>query len=189
MITKPEVKRRTKSPLGDLSSLYNEETTTTIIDFPEMGILRLNPAGYTKPSNRDNVSRQEIHAAITNLAIKKNLNELKYPFGQDGNHSIKLVRDPANKYDRYAIHLILKINSNSLLPSSWDGKDLGFIPAKISRSLSNDINYFTGGAIFSVEEQLHNKYFLVKVALSYGSTAFSKLDFVARNRFSAILGE
>lgn len=158
------------------------------MDQPNKGILELYPAGYTKPSTFDKVSRQEVHKAIYRIACDFGTEDQLYPFGKTGTHNIELVPIANNLYDPNATMIRLIADPNSLL-GHLNGRDLGFIPMRISEMVKRSIAMFTGGAILKTREEVFGKYCQCKIILSYGEVKFASLDRTARNRFAAIMGE
>jgi len=175
------------SVLGDASQLYQVKSNAqgAILDQPERGLLELYPAGYTKPSNRDNVSRQEVFKSIYELAVSKGIEENSYPFEQN-THNITLLPDPANPFDKNAIHLILNAPKGSPL-NFLNGKDLGFIPKKINTNILRNIELINGGRILRVKCNFHKKYYGAKIIFAYGPNTFEPASTLSLSRFSAIL--
>lgn len=177
-----------ESPLGDASQFYQvkKQSQGAILDIPDKGILELYPAGYTKPSNRDGISRQETYQLIWEAAVQLQSEEELFPFGKD-NHNVRLLHDPENPYDKNALHLILEAKDGPLV--ALNGRDLGFIPKKINQNVLRGINLIHGGRIFKVRSKFHTKYYSLKVVLGYGANTFSKLSVTSLSRFAAILEE
>jgi len=178
------------SPLGLSSQTFQEKKNSkgAILDQPDRGTLELYPAGFTKPSLMDGVSRQQVHKAIYEQAQKLGTSEDLYPFGKTGTHSIQLVPLHDNEWDPNATMIQLVADSDSPL-AHLNGRDLGFIPLKISSLVKRNISMFTGGAILKTRAEVYKRYWQCKVILSYGEAQFAPLDRTARNRFAAIMGE
>lgn len=189
-IQKTEVQYEKPSPLGMESHAFREKKKSrgAIHDQPDKGVLELYPAGFTKPSTADGVSRQEVHRLIWEAAVWRGTEDQLYPFGKQGTHSIELVHVLDNQFDPNATMIRLVADPDSPL-HSLDGRDLGFIPGRISGPVSKNISMFTGGAILKTRAEVHGRYWQCKVILSYGEALFAPLDRTARNRFAAIMGE
>lgn len=178
-------KGKTEKPsiLGSTSSLYQikKSENSSILDIPARAEIELYPAGYTHLSNRDDLSRQRTHRDIYEAAVVKGTEDNIAPLGTS-NHTLELVHDPHNKFDKSAIHIILRAASGPL--AHLDGRDLGFIPKKINKQILKNIQMCSGGYVQKVRSQVHKKYFSVKVVLQYGEKTAKRTTL---ERFSAIL--
>ena len=88
-----------RSILGDLHQYYAVKTQEGggILEDPNTGKLEVYPAGYTKPSNRQQgVQRQVVYQMLYEAAVKLRKEKDLYPFGTEG-HNIEIVHDPANQ--------------------------------------------------------------------------------------------
>lgn len=178
------------SPLGIRSSEFQVKKNSkgAIFDQPDKGVLELYPAGYTKPSTWDKVSRQEVHKAIYEKACILGTEDQLYPFGKTGAHNIELVPIHNNQFDPNAIMIRLVADDNSPLVK-YNLRDLGFIPQRISEQIRKNIGMFTGGAILKTRAEVYGRWYHCKVILTYGEAEFAPLDRTARSRFAAIMGE
>lgn len=177
-----------ESPLKDASVLYQTKKSErgSILDVPAKGTLELYPAGYVHFSERDQTRRQDLHQAIWERAISVGSNDGDlYPFNRK-THRIELVPDPSNAYDEHAVHVILRTRSDGVL-DGLDGRDLGFIPKKISKYIAQNILMFNGGQILKVRANFHKKYYTTKIILGYGNTTFTNMSRTSINRFKSIL--
>ena len=188
--TTMEKTKTDKSPLKAKSSLYwiKKNSRGSILDQPDKGLIEIYPAGYTKPSDKDGVSRQDVHKKIYDTALSLKTENQLYPFGRQGSHFIELIPESDNQHDPNAIAIVLRAYPESSL-HHLDRRDLGYIPMKISSAVKKNIRMFTGGAILKVKAEVFGEYWQCKLVLSYGEAVFTPLEPVARNRFSAILGE
>lgn len=183
--------KRTMNPsvLGSLSEFYRTKSQQrgSILDLPDRGQLELYPAGYTKPSERDNCSRQDIYKELWQAAVVLNTENESYPLGKKG-HNIILIPDPSNEHDPNAIHVILQTAEGTPL-SHLNGKDLGYVPKKINIQILQNMNMINGGRILKVRSKFHEKYWTAKIVLGYGDMTFSAVSKTTLNRFAAILDE
>lgn len=177
----------TKSPLGDASSIYQtkKQETGSIFDRPSLGLLELYPAGYTKPSERDGHNRQETHNTLWSLAVHGKVEDNFYPF-EKNNHSVILIPDVGNKFDPHAINLILQVTDINSPLYCLDGKDLGFIPMRISKYISRNKNMIHKGMILKVKSNFHKKFCGTKIMFTYGDPIQHMKDHTL-SRFSMIM--
>lgn len=177
-----------QSPLGSASQFYQvkKQSQGSILDIPNKGLLELYPAGYTKMSYRDNISRQDTYKRVYELAVQNTVEDQLFPFGKD-DHNIELVPDPESPYDTNAIHVILRTSGGPL--AELNGKDLGFIPRKINQNILQHIELIHGGRIYKVRANFHKKYYTAKVVFGYGANTFGKLSLSSMARFASILEE
>jgi len=184
--------RNLTSILGHASQLYRSKRNETgsILDSPEKGLLELYPAGYTKPSNRDGQSRQELYKALYEIAVSKGAEGNLYPFEKD-THNITLLPDPSNPFDEHAVHLILEVSNVNSPLYHLNGRDLGFIPKKINQNILRGIDIFNGGRILKVKCNYHKKFYGAKVILAYADTHFDARPgmVMSLSRFADILEE
>lgn len=178
------------SILGDVSKYYQTKTQEGggILDEPHSGKIEMYPAGYTKPSNRDNRPRQSVYQALWETAVSQSKESELYPFGIEG-HNVEIIHDPNNPHDKNALHLILRVGENSKLPRTLDGADLGFIPKKINQQILKKVDEIHGGRILKVKANFHGKYWGAKVVLGYGNTTFNALAPTELGRFRGIMDE
>jgi len=171
---KVELTRTATSPLGSASQLYRtkKNETGSILDQPERGLLELYPAGYTKPSNRDNCSRQDLYKQLYELAVSLGTEEHLYPFEKDS-HNITRLHDPRNIHDMNAIHLILDIASIQSPLLFLSGRDMGFIPRRINANIIIRMKLINGIRILKVKCNFHKKFYGAKVVIAYGNTSFN----------------
>lgn len=175
-----------KSPLGSQSRFYQPSSNANggIIDDCERRKLEFYPAGYTHKSQINGEYRQERYKKIWELAVHNNVEKNLIPFNKK-DHYIELVPDTQNTYDKNAINLILRANSRSVL-AALDGTDLGFIPMKINQSIARNLSMIKRVSILKVRDQVHKKYYSVKLVIDYGD----KNDFdLVTDRFQMILEE
>lgn len=184
------VRTRKTSPLGHASQLYRTKRNETgsILDVPEKGLLELYPAGYTKPSNRDSLNRQDVYKQVYESAVMKGVESNLYPFEKDS-HNIILLPDPNNPYDTNAIHLILEVKDTSSPLYDLNGRDLGFIPKKINQNILQGMEIINGGRILKVKCNFHKKFYGAKIVFAYGETNWCSRPggTMSLSRFSDIL--
>lgn len=178
-----------KSPLGSQSQFYEVKTKQNggIQDTPTKGTLEVYPAGYTKFSEKDDEHRQDLYQKLWEESVTSHSEEKLFPFGKK-DHWIELVPNPENKFDPNAIHVVFRATPESPL-AQLNGRDMGFIPMKISKMLKKNIKLINGGKILKVRSNFHKKYYTAKIVLGYGDTTFSSLDKTTMARFTAILNE
>jgi len=133
----------------------------------------------------DNKNRQALYREIWQEAVHLGTEEKIFPFGKK-NHRIELIPDKENGFDPCAVRIILRTNEGEVL-SRFDGRDMGYIPARISKYIKENLEMFTGGVILKVKNLYHKKYYEAKILLSYGDTLM--VNNRSMNRFSAILEE
>jgi len=162
---------QTNSPLGEASEHFQVRGGngyTGIYDRIKEGLLELYPAGYTQSSARDSCNRQDTYRAIWEQAVQEEREDDQFPFGSK-QHKVELVPEPHNQYDKFAVAIILRTEKGSPL-EHLDGKDLGYVPKKISKFLSQNTRMITAGKLFKLKKGHHKKYFGIKVIFSYGET-------------------
>lgn len=174
------------SPLGGMSIYFREKTRQTgaILDNVEDSLLELYPAGYTKPSKQDKVSRQKVHELLFKEAQKLSTEGQLFPFDACY-HNVILVPEPDNGFDTNAIRIVLQAHGGQLAIAH--GKDLGYVPKKISRQVAQNIALFTEGRILKVREKFHDKYYTTKVILGYGNHKFVSHAEQSLERFIGLL--
>ncbi len=185
-----EKTRTTTSPLGSASQLYRtkKNETGSILDMPDKGLLELYPAGYTKPSNREGISRQELYKQLYELAVALGTEDHLFPF-KKSSHNIRLLHDPLNPYDINAIHLILEVTDDEDPLKKLKGRDLGFIPKRINQNILRGFKLINGARILKVKCNFHKKFYGAKIILAYGNTHFNTRigGSMSLNRFRDIL--
>ena len=161
------------SPLGSLSVYFKESSAQTggIKDCPTQQCIELYPAGYTKPSKITGESRQEVHKLIWTAAQQLGKEELLFPF-EGLEHNIKLVREPENAYDKFAVRVMFTSSDPKL--ALIHNRDLGYIPRKISKQIFTNLASISGGRILKVRENFHDKYYTTKIVLSYHPDGFER---------------
>lgn len=167
-------KTKCLSPLGGLSKHYLEKSVSkkSIIDDPDLGQLKVYPAGYSQPSKIDSINRQITHESLFEIATKLNTEKELFPFIHH-EHNILLVSEPDNIYDANAIRIIIVSPKDSIL-SKLNGKELGYIPKCVSYAISHNIDLISSGSIFKVRTGFYKKYYTTKVVFQYGNKTFSK---------------
>ena len=181
--------KATNSPLGIYSSQYKVKASEkgSILDQPELGLLEFYPAGYTKPDQQGN-SRQEIYQVLYEMTVASFKESQLYPIGKD-THNVALFTDFDNPHDKCAMTVHLEIHNITSPLYRFNGRDIGFVPMKISHVLAPNRQMISQGRILKVRNAVHGKYYSAKVILSYGDTKFSGLDRTSSTRFSSIMDE
>lgn len=132
---------------------------------PDECTLELYPKGYTQLSYKDARPRQVTLKKLWEQAVMMGTENQLYPFGTIS-HTISLVPDPNNSYDKNALQVILHWNPIETFPN-LNGKDLGFIPSRISEVVNKNLEMISGGRILKVRANWHKKYYTAKVILGY----------------------
>jgi hypothetical protein len=174
------------SALGLSSAHYLTKTSEkgSILDQPELGLLEFYPAGYTKP-DKENNDRQVVYQALYEEAVRRDKEEQLYPLGKEG-HDIVLIPDFDNPHDKHAMVVRLVVFGEKDPLYRFNGRDIGFVPMKITSALAPNRGMISQGRILKVRNGVHAKYFSAKVVLSYGER-FSTLDRTSAVRFSSLL--
>lgn len=177
--------KKVTSPLGTLSAKYDELCPRTghIWDNTEDEVLILRPAGFTKQDERRiYLPRQEYFKRIWERVARHGNPEDFYPLSQD-HYSLEIVREPGNKYSKTAVHIRGTLfNLKAHGPDRASGGtflDLGYIPEKISSKVYMNIKQFREVLIYSVEKDVHGKYYVANLALVYGEPRFDPEELVA----------
>jgi hypothetical protein len=173
-----------QSPLGDASVHYREKKNSNggIVDNVEMGQLEIYPAGYSQPSRRDGGNRQKAHEKVYERAVQLGTHEELYPLKGEC-HNVVLVPEPDNPYDANAVRVVLQGTAGTPL-EDVGGKELGYIPKRISALISRNIDRISRGKIMKVRSGFHNKYYTTKVAFLYGPREFQSSEEKDLTRFS-----
>lgn len=180
--------KTSKSPLGDASSYYRVKRSEqgSIVDRPEQGMIELYPAGSTKPSTQEG-SRQAVLRNIYEKALEIEAEDKLFPFGKKGHH-IVLHPQKDNRYDPHAVLLTLSAPEDSCL-YSCDGKDIGFIPKRISKLIHENWHCFYDGLIYKVKSNVYGKYYQAKIVLLYGDEFSRAGSSMSMGRFVNLLEE
>ena len=182
------------SPLEELSDtyLYGRDK---IKDIPDLHRLILVPAGFSHRDRQTNQVRQVTHEALYSIACGLKTETLFKPLEQYP-HNIILTPETDNQHDDYAVRIDIEVSIHSQTIRSLfkvlEGKDkylfnLGYIPKAISRYVNKNINMFTGGYVASVHPEIHKKFYLAKVALSYAPVYHKTAAQRQLSRFTNVL--
>jgi hypothetical protein len=171
-----------------MSIYFREKTRKTgaILDNVDDQLIELYPAGYTKPSKQDGANRQKVHELLFKAAQELGTDGQLFPFDACY-HNVILVPEPENQYDPHAVRVVLQSHGGRL--SIAHGKDLGYVPKKISRQIAQNIGLFTEGRVLKVRENFHDKYYTTKVMLGYGNHQFISRTERSLERFIGLLEE
>ena len=180
----------TKSPLGDAQTLYKEKSQKNgnILDHTDYEYIELYPAGYTKPSRIDGGNRQDVYKEMFNLAVVAEKEMEQFPFGKDG-YEIMLLPERDNQFDKNAVRLVLSVMDKTHPLANLHGRELGYIPMKISKFFGKTNSKVTCAKILKVRSEVHGKYYNAKIAIGYGDNYFVKATKKSLKRFEYILDE
>lgn len=172
------MERQINSPLAEVSRHYlvgNDK----IKDIPDEQRIELIPTGFSHLDRSTSLHRQLIHTNLYVFATHCNTETSIEPLKGWLEHDIVLIPEKDNPFDCYAIRIDVKLElptyelQKIFLVNSLNKQthqfNLGYVPRQINRYISKNIDMFTGGHILSVSCNVHNKFYLARVSLSYGS--------------------
>lgn len=153
------------SPLEHQSIYFRRGMHHNVIENPQKRTLIIHPAGYTKYSTMDGINRQKIHSDLYTLAKEFGAVYSEFPFGSQY-YSILLKKEPDNKYDPFAIKIMMDSSDSSYL-SDTHNLELGYIPSSISEQVSKNFSMFDKGQILTVNKNIHDKFYNTAVIFKY----------------------
>lgn len=139
----------------------------------EEGYFEFYVKGYTQGG------RQQAHQLIYNDAAffhgdySKPVDEIMFPFRRDYNlHSINLVPEPTNKWDKHAIRVVAKYPTSIAKFITEDDNtmyemELGYVPKSISRIITHNLPRLQAGWVKRVRRIHDKKHFVTKVAIPF----------------------
>jgi hypothetical protein len=161
--------------LGDLSWQY-QKPGGFIYDNVKEKKLELYPAGYTQTFFKKRSDIQDIRACeqVNRQEFYKKLYKQAEIAGRDGElfpfrgykYDLYLEHDPKNKYDKYAIKIVLVAKDDPNV-EYWNDYSIGFIPAKINRVILKNMERINDIQILSVVDVLNDKFYCARIIIAY----------------------
>lgn len=174
----------TSSPLGLDSKKFDELCPRTghIWDNTEEGRIVLRPAGFTKQDEKlGYLPRQEYFKRLYERAAALGDIENLYPL-PDREYEIQLRKEPQNEHDSTAVRIFCTFSP--IIGTIY--MDLGYIPQKISQKIFLNYQRIRDVLIYSVEANVHEKYYVANLALVYVDPKISP-ETIAADRMASVM--
>jgi len=159
------------NPLDSKASLYLKKLNKNgaIHLKPLEQTLEFYPAGYTKSGRRGH-SRQNVLQQMWELAVSLGTEDSLYPFDRIS-HNIRLVHTRSNPKDPHAMYVVLESPTPGSSLGHLDGRDIGWVPQRISEQIHKNEDMIMGGRILKIRSKFHEKYYTAKIILGYGKNS------------------
>jgi len=180
-------KKKTFSLLGSDSARYDEFCPRTghIIDEPENGRLIMRPAGFTKQDDLY-APRQVYFKSLYDQAVARGTVDECFPV-LDTLRTITLSHERNNKHDCNALRILMQTTfRNQWGDNTCKTSDLGYVPKRINIRVLRQIHKIRKILIYSVEKEVHGKYFVANLCLVYGEPVESPEQIVI-DRMAAVM--
>lgn len=155
--------RKLLSSLSPFYTLPNPKNAGILLK-PIFKTLEFYPRGYTEMSIKDGINRQDTLKYLWDLSVFNSTEEEDFPFSQlDHNIVLECIN--------FLIPNCIRITIQSSNPQSrffpLHNRELGWVPQRISRVLSQNLDMITGGRILKIKANWHKKYYTSKIILGY----------------------